>query len=167
MSHSFSFSARRIYNWWLSIIQVDSAFFFLFSEFEVLPSLLNYFWMCILCLFQGLIFQFSHQRHWDPFLDFCTICALSYFTKLLWLFRALTISYERVLFLFRFMALVTEGSPCRKKELNWRLSLPEKGTESKAHSLPEKGTFKASPSPDQRDCVFHILRVRRKLCQNF
>ena len=63
------------------------------------------------------------------------------------LFRALTISYELVLFLFHFMTF--EGTPCPKKDtLIWKIyiskaySLPEKGTKlnSKAHSLPEKGT---------------------------
>ena len=62
-------------------------------------------------------------------------------------FRALTISYELVLFLFHFMTF--EGTPCPKKDtLIWKIyiskaySLPEKGTKltSKAHSLPEKGT---------------------------
>ena len=37
----------------------------------------------------------------------------------------LPIAYELVSFLFHFMSYVNEGSPCRKKELNRGLSLPD------------------------------------------
>ena len=66
-------------------------------------------------------------RHFSGFLHLSHICAFSNFTKLLWLFRALPIAYELVLFLFHFVTYVNEGSPCRKKELNRGLSLPGKG----------------------------------------
>ena len=53
---------------------------------------------------------FLQPWDWDLYLDLCIICALNNLT-----------------FILFFVTYVTEGSPCRKKELNRGLSLPGKG----------------------------------------
>ena len=76
-------------------------------------------WACILCLFRVLNFNILQPWDWDLYLDLCIICALYNLT-----------------FIF-----------CDLR--NWRLSLPEKGTESRAFLARKRNWIEGSPCPEK------------------